>query len=146
MAITHRQSIFMKKLKIVETEEDCGCTVACIATVLGKTYQEVSKEFINDFNSDGLTFEDTMNFLGDNGFQVIHKEIRNYGTVKFGREELLKPFAPIHILRVMPKYDAKFGHVVIMDSEGKVFCPSGFTEEEILDSYAITNIAGFYKS
>lgn len=136
----------MEDFNLVKTVDDCGCAVACIATVMGVSYQDVDKDFLNDFNSDGLSFEDTMNYLGDNGFQVIHKEIRNYGTVKFGKKEILKPFAPIHILRVMSKYDAKFGHVVIMDAKGKIHCPSGFTEKDILNSYAITNVAGFYKS
>ena len=87
-----------------------------------------------------------MNYLGDNGFSLIHKEIRNYSSVKFGRAEILKPFAPIHIVRLQQKFDSEYGHVVIMDSEGKLHCPSGFTDEELDDSYVISNIVGCYKS
>jgi hypothetical protein len=123
-----------------------GCAPACIAMVLGRSYESVLSDFHNDFLDDGQDIEQTMDYLSDFGVSIIRKEVRYYcGDVKFGRDELLKPFAPIHIVRVKEKFDSTTGHLVVMDESGKLFCPLGQTEEEIKNSYVITTVLGLYK-
>ena len=114
--------------------------------VLNTTYQDVSKDWVHDFEKDGVTLEAAMDYLGDAGFAIIHKRSHCYLHKDDNRKEMLKPFAPIHILRVMPSFDSPHGHVVVMDAKGKIFCPGGFTETEIQQAYSIVDTVGLYKT
>lgn len=132
-------------IKLVEQEDDCGCVVACIAMVLGRTYQSVRADWGNDFTTEGVDLEQMMNYLGDHGCSIVYKAMRYYRHKDFAREAMLTPFAPIHIVRVLPNCDSKTGHVVVMDAEGKIYCPGGFSDEEIRRAYAVTEVCGIYK-
>ncbi len=115
--------------------------------VLGKSYKEIDFDFENDFSENGLLLEKTVEYLGNKGFSAIHKEIKRWNNINFGRPEMLKPFAPVHLLRTVDKFDSKSGHLVVMDKKGKIFCPSGVSDKIIRrDSYAITDCVGLYRS
>ncbi len=136
----------MSEIKFVKQEHKSGCACACIAMVTGRTYAEIDKDFHNDFDEGGIDLVKTMDYLSDWGFRIIKKEIEYYlGDVKFGRDELLKPFAPVHLLRVKSKFDSTSGHLVVMDADGKLFCPSESKEEDIRNSYVITTVLGLYR-
>lgn len=135
----------MKEIKLVRQKERSGCAAACIAMVLGKTYEEIAADFENDFVDSGIELEKTQDYLSDFGCRVIRKEIIYYGVdVKFGRDEILKPFAPVHIVRVKPKFDSEHGHLVVMGADGKLYCPDGDTDEEARNNYVITTVLGLY--
>lgn len=129
---------------MVMQEDSNGCGLACIATVLNKPYQELKRHFHNDFEENGISLEGVMDYLGDAGLSIVYKTIRNYGRIDFALHELLKPFAPIHIVRLQDKFDSSIGHLIIMDDKGKLYCPQGSSEEYLRSSYAITDIAGLY--
>lgn len=114
----------MAEIKLVKQEGKCGCVIACLAMVLGKTYREIESDFWNDFEEQGIDLEKTADYLSDCNYSVIQKEVTYYNTAKFGRDELLKPFAPVHLVRIRPKFDADVGHLVVMDENGELFCPS----------------------
>lgn len=134
------------RLRLIEQEEECGCAIACMATLLGRDYADVRRDWHNDFSKEGIVLDDTIHYLGDHGFSIIHKASKGYNHKDDAREELLKPFAPIHLLRVLQKFDADQGHLVVMMDDGTIFCPAGSTDAEIRDSYAITDVVGLYKS
>jgi hypothetical protein len=135
----------MAKVNIVKSKDASGCAIACLATILGTTYEKVKKDFYNDFDEDGITTELITEYLGDKGYNLILKTIPYHTDIDFGRKEMLTPFAPIHIVGLVRKIDAKIGHVVVMDSRGKTYCPSGTTDEETKGSYAITEVIGIFK-
>lgn len=135
----------MREISFVKQDDLCGCAAACIAMVLGKTYAEVAADFNNDFHDNGIALEDTMSYLSDFGVRVIRKEIIYYGLdVKFGREEILKPFAPVHIIRVKPKFDSTTGHLIVMTKDGRLLCPDGSSEDKIHSFYSVTTVLGLY--
>ena len=121
-----------------------GCGIACIAMVTGKPYNLVKEQFYNTFSEAGMSIQDVIEYLGDTGFSIIHKYITNYQKIDFANKEMLEPFAKAHIIRIKYKFDSEVGHFVVMDEEGKIFCPSGLTDEEVKDAYAITDVIGLY--
>lgn len=132
-------------MKLVEQKEPYGCTVACLAMVLGATYEDVQSQFINDFTKRAISFKQVLDYLGENGFSVLHKEAKCYNDRHLFRDELFRPFAPVHIVHVRPRADMKSSHVVVMDQKGKIFCPGGHTEDEIRNAYEVTDTVGLYK-
>jgi hypothetical protein len=132
-------------MKLILQEERFGCTIACMAMVLDQTYAQVRQYFETDFDKDGLDFEKIVEFLGDNGLSILHKKSLNYAHKDIHRKELFKPFAPAHIVRVLPQFDNEFAHVIAMDSKGKIFCPSGETDATIRSCYSVTDTIGLYK-
>jgi hypothetical protein len=133
------------KIRFVKQEHKFGCAVACIAMVLNKNYSEIDKNFLNNFDVKGITFDSILHYLGENGFSVVYKTTRNYYEKDFAKKEMLRPFAPVHIIGVKPCFDSKSHHVVVMDNKGKIFCPQGIDEKEIKNSYEIVEVAGLYK-
>jgi ABC-type bacteriocin/lantibiotic exporter with double-glycine peptidase domain len=134
----------MVEIKFVKQKEISGCAVACIAMVLGKTYDEIAADFQNNFSENGIELEKTVSYLADFGFEIIQKEVVAYNNVKFGKDELLKPFAPVHIVRIKLKFDSTYGHLVVMDGSGKLYCPDESTEEKIKNSFVITTVLGLF--
>lgn len=55
-------------MKLVKCKDRDGCAPACIATILGWTYEEVTKFFQNDFTKDGITHEQSVVFLAREDF------------------------------------------------------------------------------
>lgn len=133
-------------MKLVRQEEKCGCTIACIAMVTGKTYADIRKDWETDFDAEGIMLEHTLNYLGDAGFSLLHKHSRNYNHKDDHRKELLRPFAPMHIVRILPAFDSVNGHVVVMDAKGKIYCPGGLSDKEIRSAYAVTDSIGLWKT
>lgn len=132
------------KVKFVRQEDRRGCVIACLAMVLGKTYAEVVKDFYHDFTEEGFDLERACMYLADNGAQIIEKRRLWYNRKDFSRAEILKPFAPVHIVSVQQFFDSESSHAVVMDENGVIFCPDGATHLEILDSYDIDICYGVY--
>src|SRR4051812_8351999 len=109
--------------EIVKSESECGCAVACMATVLERTYTKVVKDFEVDFDEEGLTTDTVKDYLIEQGKSIFYKEASSFKHDDFMRNELLTPFAPIHILIVQIKFDSEDNHMVIMDDKGKIYCP-----------------------
>lgn len=133
------------KVRFVKQEARCGCSIACMAMVLNKSYAEIAKDFGNDFIDNGQPLDKSLDYLADAGFQIIAKEVKFWNNINFSRKEMLKPFAPVHLVRVLPRFDSENGHLVVMDKRGKLICPDGASERETLNSYAITDVIGLYK-
>lgn len=132
--------------ELVRQEDKSGCAIACMAMVLGKTYQEVKSDLVGDFrdHGDGLTIDEVADYLSDHGFQSIHKAtvFRGSGT-NWGREYLLEPFAPIHIVRIRFRFNTT-NHVVVMTDKGEFLDPDGKSDAEIRESYLIMSCLGLF--
>ncbi len=134
----------MKKIKLVRQQHANSCAIASIAMVSDKKYEDVLSDFWTDFNEEGLELSKTISYLGDHGYQLIHKYITHYGHKDFSKHLMLEPFAPRHIIRLQFKFDMDMGHVAAMDSDGTIYDPQGLSDEEIRQAYIITDIVGVF--
>jgi hypothetical protein len=134
-------------VKLVKQEDACGCAVACIAMVTNRTYQSVRADFENDFTKEGIYTDQILNYLTDAGFSAVLKQIHGWLHKDFYRKEMLKPFAPLHVVSLKPRADSRNHHMVAMDAKGKLHCPSGeWTDKEIREgSYLIETVIGLFK-
>jgi hypothetical protein len=131
------------KITLVKQKHKHGCGIACLSMVTGKDYDDIVKDFINDFDEEGMTTYTLIEWLGDYGFSVLFKEIRCYVQKDFARAYMLKPFTEIHIISLKWKADTTH-HFVVMDKDGKLFCPSGSSDEDLRNSYLIDSVVGLY--
>ena len=132
------------RIKFVKKEDAAGCAPACLAMITGKTYREVANSFKTDFGKEGITKDEMIHYLDECGFQVIYKSVRIYHDQHFGREELLEPFAPAHIIGIRHYSNKDDSHVVVMTSKGKIFCPDGMLEDSVYDAYIVEDVIGVY--
>ena len=131
------------KIRLVKQEDKSGCTVACIATVMGKTYQEVKADFANDFIEDGVSIEQVAEYISDHGYETLLKSVLYRLDRHTGRKWIMEPFAPVHIVRVRYKSDT-VNHVVVMDKKGVFYDPDGQTDEQIRESYLVMGSLGIF--
>lgn len=132
------------KIKLVKQEDPKGCAIACIATVLGRTYAEVAQHFHPSFRDGGIKFEHTIEYLGEQGMRLLRCQIiANSADVRL-RETLLMPFAPVHLVRMFEFTDTENGHLVVMDDRGRFHCPDGMSDTEIRGSYLFTDCLGIW--
>lgn len=134
----------MAEIQFVKQKHQHGCGIACIAMVTGKPYDEIINDFLNDFHTEGMTAQSLMDYLGDLGFSIVFKRLSHWNNKDFARDEMLRPFAPVHILAIKRKADS-LGHFVVMDETGKLFCPNEKSHDQIKDSYLIDEAIGLYK-
>lgn len=134
----------IKGFKLVAQDDAYGCGIACIAMVLGRPYADVAKDWITDFTTNGIDLDTIIEYLMHHGKSILMKHIACFQHKDFLRDEMLRPFAPIHIIRVMPCIDSAHSHVVVMTEDGKIYCPGGTSEEEIKSSYIVSHILGIY--
>lgn len=130
-------------INVVKQEEEYGCLVACIATILHKTYKEITKDFIHDFNKSGIVIDKVIDYILDKGFTAVKKEKAIYKESSKVDKFMLEPFADYHIVIIQQFYDdVKNTHAIIMDSLGNLHCPNGITD---IQYFSINAVWGFYK-
>ena len=134
----------MPEIKLVKQKHDHACSIACAAMVTGENYDELIKEFGNNFHKRGIDEDIFFDFLGNKGFSMIQKEATRWSKKDFARTEMLRPFAPIHILKIKITADAGLLHWVVMTKKGSLLCPLGYSDEETRKSYLIDKIVGLY--
>lgn len=134
----------IEQIKYVKSEEACGCGVACCAMATGVEYEDVAKCFQRNFAKSGMNRKEMSKWVAEQGYSVMLKKVEYFTHKDFGREEMLKPFAPVHIVTIMGFMNSGC-HAVIMTSEGNIICPSGLTELQIRDCYSIVEILGIWK-
>lgn len=132
------------RIKFVATKDDFGCAIACLAMVTGRTYDDVSADFMRDFNKEGMPWMETVQYAGDAGFAIIEKHYSFWNSKDACMKEMYKPFADVHIMSVRPYADSKESHAVVMTSTGRIICPSKTSSERIKLSYAVNAVAGLY--
>jgi hypothetical protein len=111
--------------------------------ITDRTYQQVAADFSAQFETNGMNSLPMFDYLADFGFQIVTKQAYSYHQKDFYRDELIKPFADVHIISVKPHFDDKMQHSVVMDSSGTIFCPAEKTD--IKTVYAIDSIVGIFR-
>lgn len=136
------------KMKIgwVGQKHDKGCVVACIAMVLGWSYDKVVIEFENDFNKHGTNTEFAKEFICEHGFSVIEKRGTGYIDVRQHNKRMMIPFAPVHIVTVQQFVDCpKQAHSFVMGASGEIFEPGDRDRKTIL-FYRVKHVMGFWQT
>lgn len=141
-------SVTPKTVKWVRQEDSCGCTVASIAMIAGKTYQEIKAMLPpnHDLTRKGLGgFEET-NLLKKLGFTASRKFINSFEGREGDKEWPPKPFADLHICAVEVYEGSPLFHSVVMLSDGTVLDPSTPEPKQLTDYFRVCNVAGVAKS
>lgn len=133
----------MKMVKI-NPEHSSGCAPACIATILGWKYDDVTKLFACDFSKEGITHEQSIQFIAYHGYDALTKEVMYHNHIDTRRPEMLKPFADVHFISTRPYVDSVDGHAIIMDKKGNIFDPHK-PEWRIETFYEILKVTGLWK-
>lgn len=111
-------------VQLVRQEDPCGCLVACLAMVTGRSYGEVKQHFLQlgktfEGERGGLHELDVEQGLADFGFAYA-KKYRWRGVNLLRTQWPAPPFAPVHIvgLRVSAGW-----HGVVLLQDGRVLDP-----------------------
>lgn len=127
----------------VQQKDRFGCVVACIAMITGRSYEEIKAMFPNkDFSKSGIAIDFEGNsYLNEHGYltRIIFPTI-GYNQQK--RFAWIRPFAPVHIVRVIS--ESGNSHAVVMDMYGDITDP--FKEGVFaLSDYDVKDITGIWK-
>lgn len=133
------------KIELVKQKHDHACSIACAAMVTGENYDDLINQFGNNFHKHGIDDEILLDFLGDKGFSTVEKVVTRYNRKDFAREEMLKPFAPAHLVKVKINADSSLFHWVVMTDKGKFLCPLGHDDAYTRNSYWIFKVVGLWK-
>lgn len=129
-------------IKLVE-QKGKTCTIACLAMILGESFDKVERDFLAPEEG---TLVKTADYLGNHGYSVMIKELMFHSHPSFAREEIIKPFAPAHIVHCKQFADDPVQHVVVMDQNGKVFNPAGPNGRDLeKDYFMITGVLGIWR-
>lgn len=135
----------MSKINFVKQKHKHACSIACVAMLTGENYDDIIKEFINNFHKNGIDDDTVLNYVANKGYSTLEKEITRFSNKDLARAEMLKPFAPIHLVKVKINPDSGLNHWVIMTKKGKFICPMEWSDALIRASYRILLVVGIYK-
>ncbi len=135
----------MAEIKYVKQKHKYACSIACASMITGEDYDELLKDFGNNFHKQGIDDDVFIRYLSSKGYSTLQKEVTYFSNKDLGREELLKPFAPIHLVKVKFNADSGLLHWVVMDKRGKLICPMEWTDKQVRESYQVVKVIGIYK-
>lgn len=104
-----------------------GCGIACLAMIVGKSYEEVRSE-VRYYDGSGLHDHIIDSYLADNGFAVARKhEVCHWAQEKYGRKRREKwppePFADVHLVMVESCMEPYRTHYLVMLRDGTTLDP-----------------------
>ena len=132
------------KFKFVKQEDEMGCAIACIAMILGKTYEEVARSFLNDFSKQGIRIDSAISYLSENGVDVIRKGHQGYANREDSNKRMIQPFADIHYISFQQFVDSDTNHAIVMLKNGKLICPTKKHKTDEVSCYQIDDVLGCF--
>ncbi len=138
---------FYQKIKIVPQKQKFkhGCSITCVAMITGESIDDIVKDFLTNFHKEGIDDETLIDYLADKGYAIIEKAATRYNKKDFDRYELLRPFAPAHLVKFKIKADSGLNHWAVMTGKGKLICPMEWTDYNLRNSYKVVKVVGVYK-
>lgn len=129
-------------MQIVRQEDFCGCVIACMAMVLGRSYESIKGEVGDPGN--GFAYVTWKEYLGRHGYAV--QMFFRYDPLT--RSERvgwpLKPWTDVHFCAVDGGYGAG-SHLVVLLRDGRVLDPMSDEPRMLSDYSGISYMAGLYK-
>jgi hypothetical protein len=133
-----------KEVKYVKQLHHFGCVPACIAMILGKSYEEVIESFYNDFSKEGINNSITREYLTEYDLSVVFLDLQYLTKLDKARNTLHKPFADIHIISVKPNADDELNHSIIMDYQGEIFDPHSEDTKDLDEYFRVDYVLGIF--
>jgi hypothetical protein len=143
----------------VSQEDPCGCVVAALAMVTGRSYEEVKAYFIGcDFQTEGISHDDAMTYLGDTGYATQRRywplpywvpdaktfewEMQREGGLVQARRKPwpCAPWAPAHLMGINGGR-----HCVVLLRDGTVLDPNQDAPRRIEDVGHVSYILGVFQ-
>jgi hypothetical protein len=128
-------------IRPIRATRDHGCVLACLAMVLGRSEDDIDRDFRVDFNQKGVTCKVAQEYLTDQGLSVIDKTARSSNDIKRHNKRMLTPFAQAHIVTIQPEVDCKANHSMVMTQAGKIIDPARPPYEHY---YYVLNVIGIF--
>ena len=133
------------KINYVESDEENGCVIACLAMITGKSFQEVKqgmREFWKNEGMDEGTNDQAFEaYLAARGYAIQH-----FSHDYIPEDKLLEPWppapwAPVHCLDVY----ADGPHAIVMLHDGTIYDPNDTGMKSIDQYHRVYAVQGIWK-
>lgn len=126
-----------EEIKLVQQEDSCGCVIACIAMVLGKTYQEIAGYFTDDERyRKGVNWERQLEVMA--GFNIKWRFITPPEDTLYGH---------VYMVTVPSLNTLSGNHAVVFDFQdeetARVLDPQNGVEGKKYYNYGTSSIMSF---
>lgn len=132
------------KIRWVAQQWEYGCSLACLAMILGRDQAKIDKDFHTDFGKRGVPLETIREYLQDEGLIVVEKRAYSSGNKQKHNKRMLQPFADAHIVMVQTVADKKINHLAVMDKRGRVYDPDNRKVRDGLHYYYVIAVLGIF--
>jgi len=133
-------------IKLVKQEEPYGCVIACIAMILGKSYQEIKNELPPNRgygNKNGMISQDMISFLWQYGY--IGLEFYKCESHSQRMMELNEWLKPVGVFNKVSIYNEYGPHAILWLPDGKIFDPNREGIHSINDYGNFQSLTAFWK-
>ena len=128
-------------MRLVKQQHAMGCGVACVAMILGETYEDACRHFPGvDFETRGIVYLQVDSLLMDRGYAVrrMYRQTHQYIDRPLWPPT---PFAAQHVCQVVIGQNC---HFVVMDSGGIVLDPLKDLVGSLFDYEKVNQVMGLY--
>ena len=112
--------------------------------ITGEDYSAVEKAFKENFDREGLKSDAAREYICDRNFSAVEKKPFGYSDVQTCNKRMAAPFAPAHMVDVLPYINAKHAHSVVMDAKGRVYDPQYPAVKDFSEYYCIIRVTGYF--
>jgi len=133
-------------VRLVYQPESCGCVLAAVATIVGKSYRDVRHRvgMDHDYTKQGSHMGIAYELLAEFGY-AIQLRYRNNQRLNAPREEWpCSPWADLHIAEVRNLADTTM-HAVVVLRDGRVLDPWWGVVDGLHRYPRVLNIAGVFR-
>ena len=130
-------------MKYVTQKDKYGCALACMAMIVGITYNEIKCMWPEKYGTnEGIADFMQVSFLFNHGYigHTIYAT-EAHTQIKRADKQWIKPFAPIHIVSTITSNGP---HAVVWHNNGDVDDPNNVRVKSI-DDYKVVGITGYWK-
>jgi len=133
------------RVKYVETQQENGCVIACVAMITGQTFKQTLVGFEEFWNNEGKLEgtgdEPFFQYLSARGYAMQHVSHDYRPEDKLIEPWPLKPWAPIHTLDVY----SEGPHAVVMLHDGTILDPNDRHIKSIDEYHRVYAMQGIWK-
>jgi hypothetical protein len=129
----------------VKAVEDNSCMIACLAMVMGKTFDDVfadmDRYWKNEGHSMGTSDDAWIAYLSAHGYAIQDIDHEYTPDERLINPWPIKPFAPIHIVFVY----SEGSHAVVMLQDGTILDPTDIHYKSRHEYHRVYRIVGVWK-
>lgn len=132
-------------MKRIKQKHDRGCSIACLAMLTGKTYDQVLEDCAPAWDENvGLYSNIVDGYLWDHGY-ALKKIFEPNNWKKEKRHPWpVKPFTDIHLVFLRVYEQSPCDHFIVMLKDGTLLDPKLDGQRSLNDYYRVYSITGVY--